>query len=94
MGLVLNLSLELQQRLDKAASARGVSNDVFAIELLESELLRNNNREELRSLLQSSIDESGTVEATEKGNEFVRQLDEDRLSGRKHFPAELKGITW
>ncbi len=94
MGLVLNLSPELQRRLDKAASERGLPNDAFAIELLETELLRNNRREELQTLLQSWIDESGTDDQPETGNGFIRQLDEDRLSDRKLYPAELEGITW
>ena len=63
MGLLINLSPELQPRLEKSASGRGVSNDVFAIELLESELLRNNHYEELQTLLQSWIDEPVAVEA-------------------------------
>ncbi len=28
------------------------------------------------------------------GEEVLRALDEDRLSDRKLFPPELKGITW
>ena len=30
----------------------------------------------------------------ETGEYLIRVLDEDRLSDRKLFPAELKGITW
>ena len=94
MELVLNLSLELQQRLDEAAGERGVTNDAFAIELLETELLRGNRRDKLQSLLQSWIDESKTNNSTEVGSDFIRQLDEDRLSDRKLYPTELEGITW
>ena len=86
--------MELQQRLDEAAGERGVTNDAFAIELLETELLRGNRREKLQTLLQSWIDESKTDIPTEPDGDFIRQLDEDRLSDRKLFPTELDGITW
>jgi hypothetical protein len=45
-------------------------------------------------LLQSWIVEGDAQEQRETSEYLVRSLDEDRLSDRSLFPAELKGITW
>jgi hypothetical protein len=34
------------------------------------------------------------TEQQETGEYLIRVLDEDRLSERKLFPPELKGVTW
>jgi hypothetical protein len=34
------------------------------------------------------------TEQQETGDYLIRVLDEDRLSERKLFPPELKGVTW
>ena len=34
------------------------------------------------------------AEQQETGEYLIRILDEDRLSNRKLFPPELKGVTW
>lgn len=49
---------------------------------------------ELRSLLQSWMNEGDAEEQRETGGSLLRSLDEDRLSDRKLFPPELKGVTW
>jgi hypothetical protein len=49
------------------------------------------------ALLQSWIDEGSEGDEAEKGatlDDLIQSLDEYRLSHRKLFPAELKGITW
>jgi hypothetical protein len=48
----------------------------------------------LVALLQSWIDGDNVAEQQETGEYLVRVLDEDRLSDRKLFPPELKGVTW
>jgi hypothetical protein len=48
----------------------------------------------LVKLLQSWIDEDDTAEQQETGDYLIQALDEDRLSDRKLFPSELKGVTW
>lgn len=49
---------------------------------------------ELVTLLQAWIDEDDPEEQRETGEYLVRALDEDRLSDRKLFPSDLKGVTW
>lgn len=45
-------------------------------------------------LLQSWIDDEDVEEQQETGQYLINALDEDRLSERKLFPLELKGVTW
>lgn len=49
---------------------------------------------ELVSLLRAWIEEGDAEEQRETGEHLIRTLDEDRLSDRKLFPPELKGVTW
>lgn len=46
------------------------------------------------ALLQSWRNEQDAEEQKETGAYLQRVLDEDRLSDRKLFPPELRGITW
>jgi len=48
----------------------------------------------LVNLLQSWRDEEDAEEQQETGEYLIHALDEDRLSERKLFPIELKGVTW
>ncbi len=45
------------------------------------------------NLLQSWIDDEDESEQQETGQYLIHALDEDRLSDRKLFPLEMKGIT-
>lgn len=47
-----------------------------------------------RALFQSWIDEEDAEEQEETGNYLIQALDEDRLSNRKLYPADLEGVTW
>jgi len=46
------------------------------------------------TLLQAWIAVGDPEEQRGTGEYLVRVLDEDRLSDRKLFPPELKGVTW
>lgn len=46
------------------------------------------------ALLQSWIDDGDEVEQRATGQELLVGLDENRLSDRKLFPAELEGESW
>jgi hypothetical protein len=94
MPLTLNLPPDLEQRLTQAARLQGVSLDAFTVRLLDEHLPPKDRRQELVTLLQKWIDEDDADEQRETGDYLVGALDEDRLSGRKLFPAELKGVTW
>lgn len=46
------------------------------------------------NVLQSWIDDTNSQEQQETGEYLINALDENRLSERKLFPSEMKGITW
>ncbi|MFM2064528.1 MAG: hypothetical protein RLZZ507_4199 [Cyanobacteriota bacterium] len=46
------------------------------------------------NLIQSWIDDEDESEQQETGKYLIHVLDNDRLSERKLFPVEMKGISW
>lgn len=56
--------------------------------------LRTDRAAALATLFDSWIHHGDAVEQRETGEYLIRVLDEDRLSIRKLFPAEKKGVTW
>ncbi|MYC95530.1 MAG: hypothetical protein F4X14_11220 [Caldilineaceae bacterium SB0661_bin_32] len=94
MTLTLNLSPELELRLLYAAERLGLPPTQFIMQFLDKHLPQNDNGAEIVSLLQSWIDEEDDTEQKETGDYLQRVLDEDRLSERKLFPSELKGVSW
>lgn len=94
MTLTLRLPPELEQRLLQAASYRGLSLDEYTVQLLDKYLPPTDRRTEIVTLLQSWLDEKNPEEQQETGEYLIRTLDEDRLSDRQLFPAELKDISW
>jgi hypothetical protein len=94
MTLTLNLPPELEERLTDEARRQGLSADEYALDLLEKHLPPKDARAELVALLQSWIDEGDEEEQKETGEYLIQALDEDRLSERKLFPPDLKGVTW
>ena len=94
MTLLLDLTPELEQRLTQEARRYGISPDEYTVQLLEKHLPPKEFRSALVTLLQSWIDADDAEEQKETGEYLVRVLDEDRLSDRKLFPPELKGVTW
>ncbi|EDX71819.1 hypothetical protein MC7420_6905 [Coleofasciculus chthonoplastes PCC 7420] len=94
MTLTLNLSPELEQYLLQEANQQGLSVEAVALQLLVSSLLLKQKQTEAVNLLQSWIDDEDDQEQQETGLYLIHALDDDRLSERKLFPSELKGITW
>ena len=94
MTLRIELSIELEVRLATEARQLGVPVEELTLELLDRHLPRKDRRTELASLLRSWIDDADPEEQRETGKFLLRALDEDRLSDRKLFPHELKGVTW
>ncbi len=94
MALTLHLPLELEQRLLQAASRQGLSLDEYTVQLLDQYLPPTDRRTEIVTLLQAWLDEKTPEEQQETGEYLIRTLDEDRLSDRPLFPAELKDISW
>jgi hypothetical protein len=94
MTLTLSIPPEIEQHLDRKARERGLSTEAYALQLLSESILVQENSTKLVNLLQSWIDEDDTAEQQETGEYLIQALDEDRLSDRKLFPSELKGVTW
>lgn len=94
MTLTLDLSAELEERLKQEAERQGIPISVYALRLLEEHLQPLDRRAELVSLIQSWIDEDDVEQQRETGDTLIKALDEDRLSDRKLYPAELEGVTW
>ncbi len=95
MDVTLNLTPELEHRLQRAAKRHGVSASAYTVQLLDRHVPSDGQTTALATLLQSWIDnEDDAAEQRETGEYLTRALDEDRLSGRQLFPAEHKGITW
>ncbi|PSB01574.1 hypothetical protein [Merismopedia glauca] len=94
MTLTLNLSPELERDLLREANRHGVSLEVLALQLLTDSISLKQKQTEAVNLLQSWIDDEDDEEQQETGKYLLRVLDEDRLSDRKLFPPELKGISW
>lgn len=94
MTLTLNLPPELEQYLLQEAKQQGLSVETVALQLLTNSILLRQKQAEAVNLLQSWIDDEDVEEQQETGQYLIRALDEDRLSERKLFPLEMKGVTW
>ena len=94
--VTLTLDSELEQRLQQEASRQGLSPQQYAVQALEKYVSQadQERREKAIALVQSWIDEGDEEEQKETGEYLIRVLDEDRLSDRKLFPDELKGVSW
>ena len=94
MTLTLNIPPEIEQQLDRKAREQGISTEAYALQLLSESISVQEKSTKLVNLLQSWIDEDDTQEQQETGEYLIQALDEDRLSDRKLFPSELRGVTW
>ena len=94
MTLTLNLPPELEQYLHEKAKQQGLSVEAIALQLLTQSILLKQKQAQAVDVLQSWIDDEDVEEQQETGHYLIQVLDEDRLSERKLFPLELKGVTW
>ena len=94
MTLTLNLPSEVEQYLLQEANQKGLSIESVTLQLLTSFILLRQKQTKAVNLLQSWIDDEDTEEQKETGQYLIRSLDEDRLSERKLFPLEMKGVSW
>ena len=90
----VNLTPELEERLRYEAERNGVPAAECIVRILDAHLPSPSHRAQAVALLLSWIDGKDADDQRETGDYLVRVLDEDRLSGRKLFPPELKGQTW
>jgi hypothetical protein len=93
--MTLNLSLppDLEERLRNEAERQGLPAATVTLRILDRHLPSKDAGRELVELLKSWIEEGDAQEQKETGDYLIRTLDEDRLSDRSLFPAELKGVT-
>lgn len=94
MTLTLSLPPDLEERLQHEAERQGLPADALTLRLLDQHLPSRDPREELVALLQSWIEKGDAQEQKETGEYLIENLDKDRLSDRRLFPQELKGVTW
>lgn len=94
MTLTLNLPPELEQYLHNEAKQQGLSVEAIALQLLTQSILLKQKQAQAVDVLQSWIDDEDVEEQQETGQYLIQVLDQDRLSERKLFPSELKGVTW
>ena len=94
MPITLNLPPELERYLVQESDRRQLSIEEIALQCLTSSILVKQKQVEAVNLLQSWIDDEDVEEQQETGEYLIRALDEDRLSDRKLFPLEMKGISW
>ncbi|ASC71261.1 hypothetical protein XM38_022130 [Halomicronema hongdechloris C2206] len=94
MTLNLDLPPELEQYLLQEAEQQGLSVEAMTLQLLTNSLQLRQQQAEAVYMLQSWIDDEDVEEQQETGEYLVQVLDEDRLSDRKLFPLEMKGVTW
>lgn len=94
MTLTLDLPPELEQYLLQEAEQQGLSVEVITLQLLQKALQLKQKRAEAVDMLQSWIEDKDTEDQQETGEYLVEAIDEDRLSDRKLFSIEMKGITW
>ncbi len=94
MTLTIDLTPELEERLARRAQEAGIPAEMLTVRLLEQHLQPLDRQVELSSLLQSWLSDGDASEQRETGDYLIRALDEDRLSDRRLFPPELKGVSW
>ena len=94
MTLTLNLPSELEQYLLNEAQEQGISIEAMTLQLLTNAIPTKLKQAQAVNLLQSWLDDEDDKEQQETGQYLIHALDEDRLSARKLFPLELKGVTW
>ena len=93
--MTLTLAPELESRVKIESARRGISPIECAEQVLEAGIseAERERREKAIALLQSWIDEEENSDEA-YDDELLKMLDEDRLSERKLFPPEMKGISW
>jgi hypothetical protein len=93
MTLTITLADKLEEQLVQEAYRFGLSMEQYSAQVLVRHLEEAWKRQAAVDILESWLS-GDAVEQTTNGEELVRLLDEDRLSTRTLFPAELKGVTW
>ena len=94
MTLTLNLPSDVEKYLLQEANQQGISIESVTLKLLTNLITLREKQAKAVNLLQSWIDDEDIEDQQETGQFLIRALDEDRLSERKLFPTEMKGLSW
>ncbi|MEG3878436.1 hypothetical protein QT972_13730 [Microcoleus sp. herbarium7] len=94
MTLTLDLPSEVEQYLLQEANEQGISIESVTLQLLKKFIILRQKQAKAVNLIQSWMDDEDIEEQQETGEYLIGALDEDRLSERKLFPVEMKGVTW
>jgi hypothetical protein len=94
MTLTLKLTPDLELYLTQRAEQQGISIEAYTLQVLTEHMSVKQKQVSLVNLLESWLDEDDATEQQQTGEFLIHALDEDRLSERKLFPPELKGVTW
>lgn len=94
MTLILDLPPALEQYLLQEADQRSLSVEELTLDILNTIFVIKEKQTKAINLLQSWIDREDSQEQKETGEYLIHALDQDRISERKLFPIEMKGITW
>jgi len=99
MVLKVELPPDLERRLVQAAANEGIPIEDYVVRLLTQHLPTlylpmDERRKALLHLLDGWINEMKGHELAPDDDEFLLALDAERLSDRKLYPPELKGVTW
>lgn len=94
MVLMLNVTAEMELYLNREAQKKGVSVEAYALEMLQEQISNKEKQTNLVDVLDSWLDEDDVHEQESTGEFLIKALDEDRLSERKLFPPEMKGVSW
>ena len=94
MTLNVRLTPEIELHLTQRAEQKGISVEAYTLEILTEYLFKKDKQSSLVNLLDSWLDEDDAQEQQSTGEFLINALDQDRLSERKLFPPEMKGVSW
>ena len=93
MTLKISLPDRIEKQLELEAQHSGLSLEQYSAQILVRHLEEVQKRQNAVAILESWT-VGDAVEQAATGEELVRLLEQDRLSARRLFPDELKGVTW
>ena len=94
MTLTLELPPNLENSLFQAANQQSLTVEEFVIQMLTSAFMQKERQKKAVSLLESWLSDADIEEQKTTGAYLIEALDQDRLSNRLLFPAEMKGKSW
>jgi len=91
MSSVIVLAPELEEKVNREAARQGLKLNEYVAKALDE---YTSQTEQQQSQLVPPWIEPARDPSEGYEDDFFRMLDEDRMSDRKLFPPELKGVSW